>query len=203
MSFENFETLEQEKKQRILNAALEEFTKNGYKKASTIEIAKNASISKGALFHYFGTKEALFHYLISYAVQNLEEEVLAKSPVGEMNLIEHYQFVTQVKYDMYKESPYLFDFLYRCLQDDEVRGRYFEEISGVVDRYKQLMQQSLQYTHFKEGIDLEQAVKLSTYLFEGLAVNYARAHSELDLDEIVEEGLELLELLGELILEES
>lgn len=203
MSFENFEALEPEKKQRILNAALEEFTKNGYKKASTIEMAKKASISKGALFHYFGTKEALFHYLISYAVKNLEAEILAKSPVGKMNLIVHYQFVTQVKYELYKESPFLFDFLYRCLQEDEVRGQYLEELSGVMDRYKQLMHKSLQYTHFKDGMDLEQAVKLSTYLFEGLAVNYARAHSELDLDDIMKEGLQLLELLGKLILEES
>ena len=41
-----FEQLESEKKSHIINAALKEFAKNGYEKASTNNIVKEARISK-------------------------------------------------------------------------------------------------------------------------------------------------------------
>ena len=46
-----FFELPKEKQDRFINAALQIFAKNGYKKASTDEIVKAASISKGLLFH--------------------------------------------------------------------------------------------------------------------------------------------------------
>lgn len=42
--------LTEEKRRRILNAALEEFAKHDYKGASTDDIAAKAGISKGLLF---------------------------------------------------------------------------------------------------------------------------------------------------------
>ena len=49
---EAFFALPEEKRQRILNAALEAFAKHEYKKASTDDIAAKAGISKGLLFYY-------------------------------------------------------------------------------------------------------------------------------------------------------
>ncbi len=54
-------TVETEKRQRIINAAIDEFMK-GYCKANTDIIVNNAGISKGLLFHYFGTKKKLTEY---------------------------------------------------------------------------------------------------------------------------------------------
>ena len=48
-----FFDLKKEKQDRIINAALSVFAKNGYAHASTDEIVREASISNGLLFHYF------------------------------------------------------------------------------------------------------------------------------------------------------
>ena len=53
---EKFFALPEEKRRRIVNAAMEAFGKNEYKRASTDDIAARAGISKGLLFHYFGSK---------------------------------------------------------------------------------------------------------------------------------------------------
>ena len=45
--------LKKEKQDRMINAALKVFAMNGYQKASTDDIVKEAGISKGLLFHYF------------------------------------------------------------------------------------------------------------------------------------------------------
>ena len=47
-------------KEDILNAAIAEFGRNGYKAASTNEIVRQAGVSKGLLFHHFKNKETLY-----------------------------------------------------------------------------------------------------------------------------------------------
>ena len=49
-----------EKKENLFLIALEEFTENGYRNASTNRITEKAGVSKGLLFHYFGSKKELF-----------------------------------------------------------------------------------------------------------------------------------------------
>ena len=54
-----------EKQDRIINAALQVFAVNGYRHASTDEIVRIAGISKGLLFHYFGSKLGLYSFSVS------------------------------------------------------------------------------------------------------------------------------------------
>lgn len=65
--------LDIEKRDRIISAAMAEFSK-GYHRASTDAITQNAGISKGLLFHYFGSKQELFFFLLQYALAFLQPE---------------------------------------------------------------------------------------------------------------------------------
>jgi AcrR family transcriptional regulator len=56
---------------RIVNAALQSFRKNGFDATSTRDIAVEAGIATGTLFNYFATKEAI--------VGCLAQETLAKA----------------------------------------------------------------------------------------------------------------------------
>lgn len=47
-------------KQKILNAGLEIFIKNGYKGTATLDIAKEAGVAEVTLFRHFKTKENIF-----------------------------------------------------------------------------------------------------------------------------------------------
>ena len=47
-------------KQRILDAAIEEFSKNGYAAASMNTICSENGISKGIIYHYFSSKDELY-----------------------------------------------------------------------------------------------------------------------------------------------
>ncbi|MBU0996231.1 MAG: TetR/AcrR family transcriptional regulator [Proteobacteria bacterium] len=57
---ETFLKIPESKKDRILNAAISEFAKNGYQAANINVIAKKAGISIGSMYNYFNSKEALF-----------------------------------------------------------------------------------------------------------------------------------------------
>ncbi|MDR2572521.1 MAG: TetR/AcrR family transcriptional regulator, partial [Oscillospiraceae bacterium] len=60
--------MDPEKRDRVINAAMKEFRK-GFKSACTDEIVREAGISKGLLFHYFGTKDGLYDFLLKNATE--------------------------------------------------------------------------------------------------------------------------------------
>ena len=51
-------------RERILSAALQEFTANGFAGARVDAIARRAAINKRMLYHYFGNKEHLFREVL-------------------------------------------------------------------------------------------------------------------------------------------
>lgn len=71
MALETFEKLPQEKKDRILSAGIIAFSQKAYKEVSTDNIVKQCQISKGVLFHYFGSKKAFYLYCLEVAMARL------------------------------------------------------------------------------------------------------------------------------------
>lgn len=67
-----FNRIGDKKRERVLDAALLEFSENGYKNASVNTIVKLAGISKGSLFHYFGTKKGLFNAIVDAAIEQVK-----------------------------------------------------------------------------------------------------------------------------------
>lgn len=61
-----FLNLSEEKKERIIHAALEEFSTRTFNDASITNIVKKADISRGSFYQYFGNKEKLYNYLVNY-----------------------------------------------------------------------------------------------------------------------------------------
>lgn len=61
------------RRQAVLAAALDEFFERGYSAARMVDIARRIGVSKGTLYLYFDSKEALFTALIDeFAVPNVE-----------------------------------------------------------------------------------------------------------------------------------
>lgn len=70
-----FFELEEEKRRRIYDAGLQEFSEQGYEAASTNSIVKAAGIGKGSLFKYFLNKEALYFYVLDRVLADLLEDI--------------------------------------------------------------------------------------------------------------------------------
>lgn len=63
---------------RIVDVAREMFGRNGYANTSVNEIARDAFVTKGAVYHYFGSKEGMFRAVHARVV----EEVSARAAAG-------------------------------------------------------------------------------------------------------------------------
>lgn len=71
-----FEKLSEEKRERILRVAREEFADNGFENTSIQQIAKKSCISVGSVYKYFENKEMLFNFVVQDGLSLLEELLL-------------------------------------------------------------------------------------------------------------------------------
>ena len=68
-----FDKIPKEKRDRILNVAIEEFANNGFQNTSIQQIAKKSGISVGSVYKYFENKETLFSMVVHEGMSSLEE----------------------------------------------------------------------------------------------------------------------------------
>lgn len=75
-----FLNLPEEKRQKILECALDEFAAHDYDSASISKIVARAGIAKGSLYQYFVDKSDLHAYLLELASQKKAEMLAAATP---------------------------------------------------------------------------------------------------------------------------
>ena len=62
-----------ETRQRIITAALGIFLRKGYERTSMRMISVEAGVTKGGIYHYFESKEALFREALSFITSQMEK----------------------------------------------------------------------------------------------------------------------------------
>ena len=65
-------------REKIIAAAVKEFSKGGYPGARVENIAVNAGINKAMIFYYFGSKEELYKLIIKKIIGELFEKLSEK-----------------------------------------------------------------------------------------------------------------------------
>jgi len=169
--FCKFLSLESIKRERILNAAMTEFL-YGFKKASTDNIVREAGISKGLLFHYFGTKERLYNFLIDYAVDIVKHEYLDMINIGQPDVLDSIWQSSLLKKDLSIRFPHIFDFLTNAYVEAKNEGasninldRFTKMSASVIANIYACADTSL----FKEDIDPKVAMNIIGWAVSGYA----------------------------------
>lgn len=97
-------TREQERRKTILRAAIEVFARKGYHGCRIADVAKEAGVAYGLVYHYFQNKDELLRSVFDYAwsgfVGRMVAVATAKGP-----LAEKVRRVTQVAFDAYQYDP--------------------------------------------------------------------------------------------------
>ncbi len=68
---QQYEAIREQKRELIISTALKLFAQNGYHHASIEMIAKQAGISKGLMYNYFESKEALMRAILKKGVEEM------------------------------------------------------------------------------------------------------------------------------------
>ena len=135
---DKFFDLKKEKQDRMINGALKIFAQNGYQKASTDDIVKEAGISKGLLFHYFGSKAGLYDFVYEYSSRYLAMELKRAVSLRETDLFVLLTQVEAAKNVLFRNYPYMQKFLLTSydLPDEDMKAKteeYNELVKAAMD----------------------------------------------------------------------
>jgi AcrR family transcriptional regulator len=193
-------SMEEEKRNRLIQVAMQEFTK-GYSLANTVEITKNAGISKGLLFHYFGSKKGLFLFLMKYAAETVKSEYM-KVTLDSRDFLENIRRVSLTAGYLSFQYPVLYKFLGKgafSLSEVFPEGIPKELNSGFEKMMLQIYENA-DTSLFRNDIDTEKACNIIIWTMKGFSDKLMAYGSELDdykanYDQIEKELEEYLQIL--------
>ena len=162
--------MEPEKRDRIINAAMREFSK-GFKNASTDEIVKEAGISKGLLFHYFGSKEKLYEFIILDSIDLMTSNYFDLINFEQTDILDRIWQMSLLKMDLSRKYPLLFDFAAAAYvhEKDNPSSKFAEMFREIQDRVAENAFKNIDYSVFKDGIAPEKAINIIWWSLMGYA----------------------------------
>ncbi|MCR8850360.1 TetR/AcrR family transcriptional regulator [Rossellomorea sp. SC111] len=181
--------IDPEKEDRIIRAATRVFAENGYEKASTNAIVKEAKISKGILFHYFNSKKELYVSLYEHLSNLFTEKIYERLDWNEQDIFVTIRSVTLIKFELFYVYPDLINFLTSAFSEEA------QEVKDEIEKYKTRMVESsfatlfsnIDTSKFKEGIDVNKSIQVIYWTFEGMANQQQQKAKSLSVDEINQE----------------
>ncbi len=185
--------MNEEKRLRLINSALKEFGAHRFEKASTNIIVKDAEISKGLLYHYFVTKEALFDYLLVFTMKVMGQAITDQVDWEDGDLFGRMQRVLEIKLGILNEYPYMLDFgktMYDAKSIEEIK-KLAEKC--IPDLYFQVYSHNINYALFKDKLDVKRAVKMLQLFLDGFSEQFLAKYKRdiLSTNDLKEEMKEL------------
>ncbi len=159
-----------ERRRRILDAALAEFAERGFHRASTNSIAEAAGVAKGLVFHHFKNKDALFLAVSDEVIASLQrhfDDAMASAPADLFGRIKHW---SSIKMRLMRQDPRLWRFLVGALEEaprplaDDVRQRSERLIRANLPRFGE----GLETSKLRRGVRVDDIMETIWTLGQGL-----------------------------------
>ncbi|ATW23589.1 TetR/AcrR family transcriptional regulator [Candidatus Formimonas warabiya] len=193
---EKFFSLPVVKQNKIIDAALKVFGTNGYKKASVSDIANAAGISKAMVFHYFGSKKALYLYLIEFCGNLFMKEVDEKLDNTVTDFFDRIKMITGIEISLMKRHPAILSFLTSIYFEnhEEVQADIKAILAKGEDFRNKIAFEGMDTSKFRANIDVKLVMKILSWIADGYAAQ-ASKNPEADYDALFQELNNCLVLL--------
>ncbi|WP_315068784.1 TetR/AcrR family transcriptional regulator [uncultured Clostridium sp.] len=193
---EKFLNLSKEKQNTIIDAALKTFGTNGYKKTSISDIAAAAGISKAMVFHYFGTKKALYLYLINLCGSIMINEINEKFDNSITDFFDRIKMSSNIEISAMKRHAAIPSFLTSAYfeTDEEVKEDLKAIFASSEDFRNKIAFDGMDTSRFKERVDLRLLMKMLLWMADGYTKEISNK-TEINFDTMLEEFNECLNML--------
>ena len=198
-------TMDKEKRDRIISVALKEFSK-GYSVANMDNLAADAGISKGLIFHYFGSKKGFYLYLLKYCAAVMDEEY-SKVLIKDKDFLENIRVVSKLAMEMTFLYPDVYNFIGKAVFSI---SQVFPEglPKDLPNSNQKLLEKILAISDkslFRDDIDSEKAQRVAIWTLRGFSDSLLRYGSDIKEyqkhyeDVIMKEFEEYMEILRRIL----
>lgn len=174
-------------KDKIVNAAVDVFSKQGYHKASMDEIARTAGVAKGSLYYHYKGKGDLFVHVIKEGVAELNknmDEIALKDESTDKLLME----ILDLNINFYLHYPGLSRIFFKEMTnglDDDVLLKVREIKLSMFNKLKNLMEEGCKWGMVKT-VNFDIAAAGIFGMLDGACEAYIDNDDIVDVEEVRE-----------------
>ncbi len=183
-----------ERKSQILDAAMKTFAKKGFHKTRMSDIAESSGLSKGSLYWYFDSKDAIILKLIDrvfeFEIKDLTA-LLTDDHSAEERLYIYTQRGGQDIIKMLKWMPLIYDFLALALRQETIKKSIRLYYKKNLDLLVTLIQQGIDAGEFNPGSALEAAYAIGS-IIEGSVMLWLYDPEQIDIQDHIKSSINLL-----------
>jgi AcrR family transcriptional regulator len=172
----------EETRQRIVEAAEKCFSLRGYDKTTNKDIAEEAGLTTGALYHYFESKQSLYLAVLTDR-QKLVLARFTEVAAAQTTAVDKLSAVLDSAADLNAEYPYIASFLstaaLEVLRHDEFSDRRVTPVShsgGSGDFFTEIVIQGVRDGEFGPGANVSDIVNMLQAVTSGMAQYAAFLH---------------------------
>ena len=161
MPKQTFLNLPEEKRDIIINVAIDEFAGYGLENASTNRIVAKSGISKGSFYQYFEDKQDVFDYIIIL----LTEEKVAffqgkRPPSPNMDTFDYYRWMIKTGMEFNSAYPRLVQAITRVLLSEGLyyTEKFKEDRNQSTQALQVMIDQAIERGEMDPSVDVELAI---------------------------------------------
>jgi AcrR family transcriptional regulator len=165
MPKQTFLNLPKEKRETIMNAAIEEFAEYGLENASTNRIVKNSGIAKGSFYQYFEDKQDVFmHMLDDIEQEEMEFFKDTHPPSHNMDTFQYFRWMVKTGMEFGLAHPRAIQAAWRVLLGE---GLYYgKNFAGYRQKTTKALTEMIKHAIERGEVDPSVDVELAVMVME-------------------------------------
>ena len=178
---------------QILEAATDVFLKKGFSKARMDDIAARARLSKGTLYLYFKSKDAIITALLDRILQHEMRDIniTLNGATAEERLLHFANSLANNLHSWMQVIPVAYEFLGLIFRNKLVQKSFRQYLNTYLDLVVPVIQEGIENGEFINVNPKEIALALGA-IFEGTILLWVYDAEAVDLEKQVDSGIRLL-----------
>ena len=183
----------EETRTKIIEAAIKLFSNNGYNKASVDDICAEAGVSKGAFYHHFPSKQAVFIALLEGWLKTIDAglEATRQSTIPE-TFMKMTRLLPVIFAAADERLPMFLEFWTQASRDEKVWEATIAPYRHYRDFFAQLVEDGIAEGSLKPDTDPQAAAQVILSLAVGLFLQGVLDPQGADWQKVAEESMKIL-----------
>lgn len=178
-----------ETRQRLMDAALGVFARNGYERATVDEIVREAGYSKGAFYVHFEAKEDIFWAMLEERMTHLQD-AFREAANPDLPVSQNLAMILRTIFSQNREDPLwsalFMEFTAHASRNKKVRDQLAAMHRSWRDFAAEALERGQEAGLVRKDLDVQFIASVQVAVVEGMMMQVRLAPDTFDLDGIVE-----------------
>ncbi len=189
------QTRSKETQIQIMDAATEEFSRSGYDAATVADICREAGVSKGAFYHHFPSKQALFLAIMQDWLQGINTQLFANRTPGK-NVPQAIQDMGSTLGVIFEaasgQMPMFMEFMVQASRDKEVWKAVIAPYRQYQQSFSDLINAGKEEGSFRTDVEAEEAAWVFISLAVGILLQGVVDPSATNWESVTKVGVQMI-----------